>query len=124
MVTEMPGGDVDDVQPSAGCADRGLGIGALVVARELGEAPVKAVADAVLDLAGEDRDQARIEPARNIGANRHVAAQVQPDRIVEQIDEAVFEIPRAMIVIDFVTDIPITPDAYPAVLDGQRVPGQ
>src|SRR5712675_1968600 len=108
MVTEMPGGDVDDVQPSAGCADRGLGIGALVVARELGEAPMKAVADAVLDLAGEDRDQARIEP----------------DRIVEQIDEAVFEIPRAMIVIDFVTDIPITPDAYPAVLDGQRVPGQ
>ena len=109
------------VQPGAGLGDRGLGEFALVIARELGEAAVKALGDAALGLAGEDGDQARIEAARDIGADRHVAAQMQSDDVVEQLDQAALEVSRIVLVIDVVANVPVAPDAHPAILDGQRM---
>ena len=61
---------------------------------------MKVLVHAALGLAGQDRDQARIDAARDIGADRHVAAQMNIDRVVEQFGEPVLEIPGAVIEID------------------------
>ena len=76
MVAEMLRGDVDHVQPCARSCRRDRRVIALVIAGKLGEAAMKVLVHAALGLAGQDRDQARIDAARNIGADRHVAAQV------------------------------------------------
>ncbi len=85
---------------------------------------METVGDAALGLPGEDRDQARIDTSRNIGTDRHVAAQVHPDRIVEQLAKTPFEISRAVIAVYFVTDIPVSPDAELVVLDRERMTRQ
>ena len=85
---------------------------------------MKTVGDAALGVAGKDRDQARIDAPRNISANRHVAAQVKLDRIVEQLGEMPFEISCAVVAVDLVIDVPIPPHADFAILDGQCMPRQ
>ena len=54
-----------------------------------------------------------------MGADRHVAAQVHLHRIVKELGETSFEIPSVVLVIDLITDIPITPNPDFAVLDAQ-----
>src|SRR5205085_7329626 len=69
-------------------------------------------------------DQARIDAAGQIGADRYVTAQMHPNRIIEQLDQAALEIARIVLEIDLVTDVPIAPDLDPAVLDNQRMTGR
>src|SRR5262249_36230669 len=76
VVAKMSGRDVGDVQPGTRAAGRHGRVIALVVVGKFGKPAVKAVADSVLGLACQYRDQAGIEAAGNIGADRHVTAQM------------------------------------------------
>ena len=124
MVAKLAGGDVDEMQFGACPIHRDGGVITLVVALELGEAAVKTVGDTALGAVGKDRDQARIDAPRNIGADRHVAAQVNLHRVVEKLGKMPLEISCAVVFVDFIIDVPISPDADIAVLDGQRMPRQ
>src|SRR5580704_13030869 len=124
VVAKLPASNVDEMQFGICLIHRNRGVVALVVALELGEAAVKTVRNAALGVAGKDRDQARIEAPRNISADRHVAAQVKLDRVVEQLGEVSLEISRAVVAVDLVVHVPIPPHAYLAILDGQRMPRQ
>src|ERR1700730_15386772 len=97
MVAKMPGSDVDDVQFGAGPVHGCYRIVALVITRKFAKASMEAICDAALSFRGEDRDKAGIDTARNTGADRHIAAQMHPDRIIEQLDETSLEIPSAVV---------------------------
>src|SRR5207244_10413934 len=74
VVAKMPAGDINDVQSAAQLFDREPRVIALVITGELRKPAVEAVVDAAPGLAGKKSDQARIEPARDIGADRDIAA--------------------------------------------------
>ena len=124
VVAEMPRGNVDRVQIRTGLVYGCLCESALVIAGVVGEPAVKAIRDAALGLAGEDRDQARIDAARNIRADRHIAAQMHRDRVVEQLNEAALEIALVMLEIDVVADVPISPNLDLPLLDGKGMARQ
>src|SRR5580693_9650589 len=117
VIAKLPGSNVDEMQFGARLIHRDGSVIAFVVAPELGEAAVKTVGDAALGIAGKDRDQARIDAPRNISADRHVAAQVKLDRVVEQLGEVPLEISCAVVAVDLIIDIQIPPDADLAILD-------
>src|SRR5580704_10012130 len=119
VIAKLSGSNVDEMQFGACLIHRDGGVVALVVALELGEAAVKTVGDTALGVAGKDRNQARIDPPRNISADRHVAAQVKLYRVVEQLGEVPLEISCAVVAVDLIIDVPISPDANLAILDGQ-----
>src|SRR5437763_2014264 len=96
VIAKLPGSNIDEMQFGACLLHRDGGVLAFVVALELDEAAVKTVGDAALGAAGEDRDQARIDAPRNISTDRHVAAQVKLDRIVEQLGDMPLEISCAV----------------------------
>ena len=49
---------------------------------------------------------------------------MQAHGFVQQFDEPVLEVARAVVVIDFVMDIPVAPDPYCPVFDSEEVAGR
>src|SRR5262249_40562502 len=106
VVAEMLRRYIDRMQPRAGLVDGGLRKTAFVIARVIGEPPVEAIGEAARRLAGEDRDEAGIDAARSIGADRHIAAQMHIDRVVEQFGQPALEIALVVLEINIVADVP------------------
>ena len=83
------------------------GIAALVELRAYVEAAREAL-EGIAGLAGgEARDDAGVEPAGDVGADRHVRAQVQPHGVLHELVEAVREVALGVVEVGLVLHFPV-----------------
>ena len=97
---------------------------ALVVAPVLREAARERLHALLRGVAGERRHRARVQAAAEVGGHRHVAAQVQGDRLAQQRLDALLEVLRRVVEVEVVVDLPVALGRDPAVADPHAVAGQ
>src|SRR5215210_6604550 len=72
--------------------------------------------------ARERRNNARIQTAAQVGANRNIGPQVQPHRFVKQRTQLLFKVFRGVLQIEVIVNLPITARTHHAVTDLQHMP--
>ena len=106
------------------CAARSRAYAALVVRRPGVEPAGEADELLRVRLRREGRDDARVEAAADVGADRHVRAQVQPDGVVHQLADLLLEVGARVAEVGAVVDLPVPPRLDLPVADAEDVARQ
>ena len=72
----------------------------------------------------ERGDDARVEPAAQVRADRHVGAQVEADRVGEQLAASALVKSAGVVEVGLEVDLPVAARLDVAVADAQEVAGQ
>src|SRR5262249_48572209 len=108
----------------AGLARRQLGVTGLVIAGIIGETAVKGQPILLVHLGSQNRNQAGIDSTGHVGANGDIGAQVKFQALIEEGTNLTLEIPRSVVEINVVVDVPVSRDLDRAVLDAEPMARQ